>query len=90
MRRPASREIQGDQLALGPFRLSKLEHLWDVWGIEISMRDRRGTLISIPVLGLSSHFGWSKKHQSVRIQKNVLFDTSCFKNLLLTYGKIRI
>ena len=53
----------------GPFRLSKLGMalrfgllfgrngpLWEVWGIEISTRDRRGTLISISFLNLSPPF----------------------------------
>ena len=35
--------------------------LWEVRGIEISTRDRRGTLISIPFLGLSPLFFGGKK-----------------------------
>ena len=72
--------------------------LWEVREVEISTRDRRGTLILIPFLGLSLPFFGVKKHQSVSIrktkkitqwndQKCMLFDTSCFKNLLLTSGK---
>ena len=40
-----------------------------VRGIEISTRDRRGTFMSIPSLGLSPPFGRSKKSQSVSIRK---------------------
>ena len=72
----------GGRLALGPFRFPKLgmghlsAHLFgrngplEVRGIEISTRDRRGTLISIPFLGLSLPFWRSKKTSKCEHSKN--------------------
>ena len=75
--------MQGAWLALGPFRLSKpgmaplLAHLfggngtlWKVRRIEISTRDRHGTLISIP-FQVSAPFWVAKMHQSVNIRKTI-------------------
>ena len=68
--------------------------------IEISTRDRRGTSISLTFNGLRPpFFGVSKtkcehsKTNSIMLwvdPKCMLFNTSCFKNLLLTEGKVHI
>ena len=69
-----STQIQGGKPALGPFRLSKfgMDHVlvgMGPFGRSGGSKYRRGTLILIPVLGLSSLFGVKKKHQSVSFEK---------------------
>ena len=63
------RVIQGGRSKLGMAPLlaplfGRSGLLWEVREIDISTRDRRGTLISIPFLGLSLPCGGSKKKKS--------------------------
>ena len=70
------------RLALGPFFCLKTRNgprfgllfgrngQLQVQGIEISTRDRRGTLISIPLLGLSPPFWEVKKTSKSEHSKN--------------------
>ena len=54
--------------------------LWEVWGVKISTRDRRGTLISISFLGLSSPFLGSKNIKVWAFEKQKKSRTGSTKN----------
>ena len=51
--------------------------LWEVWGIEISTRDRRGNLISIPIRKKQMNHAVDRPKMHVEKKK------SCFKKLLM-------